>query len=331
MITTEEIFQEPKLRSNVHIAPNLSGIALEYREQSCDLEVGEEHLNAMADFLAVLSIGGKTMSALRDAKYCGVSLDTNTLIEELDRLGLITESKFDVIDQVISGDQLYREVIRVAQRTKRHSQSKFFNMLLSGNASRKQIIGYALEYYHVVRLAPGLIGPALSISTTRKSQRILQEFLKSELFHDRMLESSLKAVGINASELEYLQPLPGTFAICSSLGVFAKQHPLSFYSALFLFEEPYPEFNEALVNACKNVGIEEGFYRPIIQHASINDEFGHDDISKQLLDGVGAVSSEDVVVTKKNISILVEMFLRQEKDIISYYGNDDFPLLRTFN
>jgi hypothetical protein len=330
MIKAEELFNHPRLREGVVIQTSGAALSLEYRDQSCDVET--PHRAATLSFLETLRSGGDSLATLRERRYDGQLLPVDQLVKEFDCLGLLTETSFPLHGKPVSGAQLYRELTRVARRVAHETaSSRFFHLLREGRATRRQIIGYAIEYYQVVRLAPGLIGPALALANTRAVQHALQEFLRSELFHDKMLETSLAEVGIAVRDLEHVQPLPGTFALCASLGVFAKQHPLSFYGALFLFEEAYPEFHDALVNGCEKVGIGKAFYEPILRHASINDEFGHDNISRQLLKEVSAVSEEDALVTCKNIAILVETFARQEDDIIRYYGDDNRPLLRRFD
>ena len=205
-------------------------------------------------------------------------------------------------------------------------------MMEDGSLSREVLIGYALEYYYLVREAPGLIAPALSQADSRKNRQAIQRFLVSELDHDLMLAESLKAAGIDTSEgkLDYLVPLPSTFALCAALGVYAKQHPLSFKSILFLFEIPSIQFNEALTAHCARVGLPASFAAPLLRHANINDSLDHEDITAELLGDLTAISPEEQIVVEKNVVLAIETMAQQEDELIAYYGRPNAVIPRIF-
>jgi hypothetical protein len=195
---------------------------------------------------------------------------------------------------------------------------------------RAALIGYALEYFYIVRAAPGLIAPSLGHAEPMKVQKLLQGFLASELNHDDMLRQSLNAVSIRTDNLDYLQPLPATFALCASLGVYARQHPLSFKALLFLFEQPSVSFHLELANYCRDTGVPEGFWQPIARHATINDEFDHEDISLSLLSEIEAISPEEQMTVKKHVMLAIETMVLQENQILDYYGRQTVVQPRVF-
>ena len=105
---------------------------------------------------------------------------------------------------------------------------------------------------------------------------------------------------------------------------------LSFKAALFLFETPDTPFNEAFRDRCTEVGLPEEFWRPILLHATINDEYDHGDISAALLSEVACVSPEECIVVLKHLGILVETIVRQEAEIFSCYGQQKAIVPRIF-
>lgn len=323
------MLQKPQFRSGIEFHILKSKIEINYGEQGCIIEVPSVHREELYQALKLLQTNGLPINTLSE-KFPILGKEISTLILQLDNMGFLTGTQFNST-KGISGRQLYTEIIRFVERLKpRVVQSLFFKRLLDKSITYNELVGYACEYYHVVKLAPGLIGPALSNIETQKTSKILQKFLMSEMYHDKMLEKSLKAVGFSPEQLELLQPLPTTFAICATLGVLAKQHPLSFKAALFLFEQPYPEFNDAFVERCQALDMPKEFYKPIIDHSTINEEGEHDDITRVLLEDVGYVSPEDAREVKKNTAAIIEFMADQDRELVDYYSNSDNTIPRVW-
>jgi hypothetical protein len=254
------------------------------------------------------------------------------VLSALDSLGLLTETSLPEPAGVVSGRQLYRELRRFADRLyDRVIEGRFHRAMTFGGITRNQLVGYALEYYHLVRQAPRVLAPALAKEEPGELPGLLQDFLASELHHDRMLETSLKAVGITREQLRRMQPLPATFALIASIGAYAAQNPLTFKAMLYLFEEPSPEFNEAFAEACQAEGLPDAFVRPILAHAQLNDEGDHGDISAQLLAEVPVVGPEEQHTVRKHLAIVIETLAQQEKEILEYYGRPDALVPRIFD
>ena len=93
-------------------------------------------------------------------------------IDEFDALRLLVESDPGRALPATSGIQLYREVSRVAERTAaRTARSAFLHALVEQRATRRQLIGYALEYAWIVRAAPGLSSEKVGTSISNGSPR----------------------------------------------------------------------------------------------------------------------------------------------------------------
>ena len=131
-------------------------------------------------------------------------------------------------------------------------------------------------------------------------------------------------------QLETMQPLPMTFTVCATLGVFARQHPLSFKSALMLFEEDDPVFHELFEQRCQALKLPADFYRPVLLHAHINEEGEHDQITADLLSEVSYVSSEEQQLIKKNMTLLIESMILRTYEILDYYDHPDNSIPRCF-
>ncbi|WP_437821112.1 iron-containing redox enzyme family protein [Sorangium sp. So ce1078] len=319
MTVTTDFFHQPRLREAVTLQASDESCLLRYRDEEYEIDLAPETRDDSVRLLEMLLRGGKSMDELSN-ELPSLSHEVARVCRDLDRFGLLTETFYKPLEAK-GGAQFYRELQRFIERVRRkYSTRSFYQGLVDGTLGREQLIGYALEYYHIVRMCPGLLAPALSYHESRTTLRILQDFFVSELNHDRLIERSLAAVGIERKDLDRLVPLPMTFTICSSLGVYARQHPLSFKAALFLFEEVSDEFHAAYKKRCIEVGLPEAFYKPILDHASINDDGDHEQISEALFAEIPCISDEEQKAVMRHLGILVESIVLMDGQIVDYYG-----------
>lgn len=325
--------------TNLFVAPRFrDGVVLTFTEESCqiryrELDIGidlEPRTQAQSRlFLGALKEGGQSEDSLI-TQFPLVGSEISDVLRELDRHGLLTETHIER-PAALPGPQYFRELRRYIERAKqRYATATFYRGLLDGTVTREQIIGYAIEYYHIVRFCPGLIAPALSIHEPRATRDALLRFFVSELHHDEMLARALSAVNISREELDASVPLPMTFALCASLGVYARHHPLSFKAALFLFEQAEPAFNEALRRRCDAIGLPESFYQPILQHVDLNEGAKHDQITEILYKNVSCIGTEEQIVVKRHIGVMVESMVGMEQQILTYYSSPSTPIPRCF-
>jgi hypothetical protein len=312
-------FRSPRLRPGVQVGWQNEAAVIEYRDQGCDLAFPAEAVDDVRRLFAMLADGASVPRLERSVPALREQLPA--LLQELDRLGLLVETEIRRERGGQTGVEFYRRVRRLAARIKaRGSRNEFYRALARAAATREQLAGYALEYYHLVHYAPRLIAPALAHTAPRRTERILQQFLASELGHDRMLLESLAAAGIQERDLEYVMPLPSTFALISALGVFAAQDPLSFKAVLFVYEEADDRFNRAFVRCCERAGLPPAFSGPIARHAAVNEEYDHGDISRQLMEDVPYVSPEEQQVVVKHVVIVIETLIKMEREILDHYS-----------
>jgi hypothetical protein len=313
-------FRVPRLRDGVGILWRDGVAVLEYREQGCELDFPAEVQPELRGLLDLLKKGTNVGTLeLNAPSLCSELPD---FLVELDRLGLVVETDVGGPRGGLKGAEFYRQLRRFATKvTQDRAKNLFYHRLSEGKVAKCQLVGYALEYYHLVKYAPRLIGPALAHTGTERTQNVLVEFLTSELGHDRMLLESLEAVGIRLEHLEHVMPLPSTFALITALGVFASQDPLSFKSALFVYEEADQRFGFAFEKQCQQLGMPAGFYEPILRHGAVNDDYSHGDITKILLSEVAFVSAEEQIVVKKHVANLIETLVGMETEILEYYSD----------
>jgi heme oxygenase-like protein len=234
----------------------------------------------------------------------------------LDRYGFLTETAPPRAGRTISGAAFWTEVAAFVERAKVKARPILYEALRSGRTSRTQLIRYAKEYYHVVRAGPAIIAGSLAHAGDRTTREILEQFLSSELGHDKLIASALASVGTEEAEIDRALPLPETFSIISALQVAADQEPLTFKALVFLMEEASPEFHQAFVSACDYEGLPTAFWRPITDHAGINDVAAHGSISQRLLAQVEAVTREERCVVLKQAMTMVETLVALEHALL---------------
>ncbi len=328
---TKVLFQQPVFKNRALFQFKETEVEIRYHNQACSISVEPEYQEEIVNLLRLLQIGGLSLEEM--SQNCpGIAEEIPELLVEFDRRGLLIETETEITERGVTGSQFYRDLYRFIERLKQQFPPSLFSQKMAdGTITREQLIGYALESYHVTHLCPRLLAPSLANYESKKTQKLLQEFFVSELYHDRLLENSLSSVGITQEQLERMQPLPMTFAVTSSLGVFAKQHPLSFKAALLLFEQDDKTFHELFKAACDAKDLPANFYKPMLLHAGINEEGGHEDITGVLLGEIAYVSSQEQLLVKKNMRILMESMVLRSNEILDYYGDLNNAIPRCFS
>jgi hypothetical protein len=285
-----------------------------YDTVSFDIDCNE-HASVEISRLCDLLTSGVDLSTLPSA-FGDFETHAWNIIEALDRYGFLTDGAPPDLQQVISGAAFWKEVSAFVERAKVKSQPVLYEALRSGRADRHALIRYAIEYFHIVRAGPQIIAGSLAHTQSNAVRAILEDFLGSELGHDRILLRALSAVGIGEDRLHSALPLPETFSLISALQVFADQEPLTFMALVFLLEEASPEFNKEFLSACVRCGLGDDFSGPIIRHAAINDAGDHGGISARLLNCLPLVTTEERIVVLKQAAVVVENLVALEHAIL---------------
>ncbi|MDZ8262454.1 pyrroloquinoline quinone biosynthesis protein PqqC [Nostoc sp. ChiQUE01b] len=331
MSLTQVLLQQPLFKDRVFLKFQDSEVEIRYGNQGCSITIPLEDHEEIVTLFRLLQIGGLSLEQL--AQVCpGIQEDIPELLMDFTRRGFLMETQRKVKSHNVNGQQFYRELYRFLEYLKQQfPPSPFSQKMVDGTITKEQLIGYALESYHVTHLCPRLLAPSLANYESRNTQKLLQDFFVSELYHERLIENSLNSVGIKPEQLEKMQPLPMTFAVCSSLGVFASQHSLTFKAALMLFEQDDKAFHELFEQQCQAKELPVEFYKPILLHAGINQEGKHEDITRVLLAEIPYVSPEEQLVVKKNMTILMESMVKRTHEILDYYGNPSNAIPRCFS
>lgn len=328
MLLTQVSSQPPSFKDGVFLVFKDTAVEIYDRNGGFSLAVNSETKPEIERLLKLLQQGRMSLEELTQSCQT-IKEEIPELLAILGDRGFLAETPRT--SQILTGQQFYRELCCFLSRLKRQfPPSAFSQKMADGTISVNQLMGYVLESYHVTHLCPRLLAPSLARYESKVTHQLLQEFYVAELHHDRLVEKSLQSINITAEQLQTMQPLPMTFAVCSSLGVLAMTNPLSFKAALMLFEEDDREFHQLFQQQCQIFKLPAQFYRPILLHAQINEEGNHEAITAALMAEIPYVSPEEQLVVKKNMVNLMELMVLRTQEMLNYYGNSHSLIPRCF-
>ncbi|MBB5958184.1 hypothetical protein FHS29_004792 [Saccharothrix tamanrassetensis] len=316
-------FRRPSLREGVtRTRTPDNGTEFSYLDgrRFVEFEFDPDRADRFHEFIDALASGELGASDLA-AAFPGTPEEYAEMLEALDEQGMIVEAE-QTAEAGMSGITAYATLRRHAEEVRATVHSPLIKALVDGTVTRDQLIGYAIEYWHVTHLCPRALAPVLArddlgIEVWTK----LMDFYQSERNHDRMMEKSLSAVGITRAQLLRTQPLPATAAVMASLGVYAYNFPVALIATLFPMEEPELDFLDLFRERCAELDLPEGFVKPIVAHSDVNEDEAHDAVSLDLLAEIPYLGTETVRECAKAVADVIEQRARIDAQIISWYGN----------
>jgi hypothetical protein len=124
----------------------------------------------------------------------------------------------------------------------RHVMGQFFPMrLFAGEASKPQVLGWGIEFYHFVRAARDYM--ARGASRTVGDVRVLAELwdhFSEEAFHDEIFLKGLVGCGLSEAGLLKRPPIASTMALLNHLWESSEEGELE-YAAVFAVMQPTSE------------------------------------------------------------------------------------------
>lgn len=144
----------------------------------------------------------------------------------------------DVAARPVPPLSFYRHIVALGrQETVRAlSESPLVECMLSGNLTKRLIVGYLVEEYHLVASASSHISAALTTAPTQRLRMMFSDYLSGEYWHCLLLERGLLAAGLGAEELAASDPLPGTLAVINLMRHSARTDLLAYSACLSVNE-----------------------------------------------------------------------------------------------
>jgi hypothetical protein len=310
-VVNSHFLKQPIWRAGAAFVEEEAGFSIKLRRSSCLIECNEESRVPLRKLFQALDVGLARSDI--DETYGDFAEYAVGVIDQLDRFGYLTDAVPSDEIEFIDASTFRRHLSAVIEGAQLQVDSPFTGALLAGAASRRQLVQYAVEYFHIVRHAPTLVAPVLNWPWDPGLRARLTEFVGEEWRHYKLLQSSLNAVQVDVPAATSM--LPSTFAVLSQLGVRATTDPLALASLLQLFEQPNHAFHEAFETNCLLVGLPGEFSDPILRHAEMNDGGKHEEIADALIKGLCPVSRERAQAALSDAVVAVEHLARLDAAI----------------
>jgi pyrroloquinoline quinone (PQQ) biosynthesis protein C len=325
-MSTTLIFKKPKLKDGYKLVEYDNNLEIHYKGEEFVISGEGEDLSQIKVLLNLLN-GENSLEMIQERLPGWTIEDVNDVLIMLDQAWLLSEGESTEFNGC-SGLELILECEDLQRYLERQKgETKITSALVSGNADKRLLYGFAFEYYHVTSRAHGSIAPALSYLYPRQRKSTLRKFFVEEYRHDDLIMKSLMAAGFSKAEIVNSVPLPYTNAVCNLLSAFANQDPLSFMAVLFIFEgKPWEE--DIYIKSLEQYDVPDDFVTYQRIHSEINQKGEHGLVSRELFKTIDYISQADKIRILKNIGIMMDTLFRMYDGIYDYYQNPSNPLPR---
>lgn len=211
----------------------------------------------------------------------------------------------------------------------------FWRLLATGNASRKLVLGWLVEFYHYIDSSNEHM--AASVAMCRDDDVIQLELAKhysEEYNHNEMFFEGLVEAGLDRHELLTAPPLPSTRALINYITETALSDTLSYAAMHGIFQVASTSKEWSQIDTFYELLLSHyAFGAPILKsfrdHAALDAELGHDEIVFELIcDRVEHFAPKEVDAILTATRRLVEHFVLFFEGILDYYGALETPYPR---
>jgi hypothetical protein len=215
----------PLLRRGAEVIPGDGKLAIRHHSDEVILEGAAGQLFTRAKAY----LDGKTTVAAAAAKLEESPSRLATLLEQLEKAGVLVFLSAQDDRVLMSGvefHQLHREHCNFwLQDVYNHP---LWEKIVTGKASRAQVIGFAFEKYHYIEAAFEHMGIAAANATPEMMPHLARHFIE-EYTHGDIYRKGLRSLFPDDVILRS-QPLPSTRALINYLSESAQRGSFSYYS-----------------------------------------------------------------------------------------------------
>ncbi|MFI8415976.1 hypothetical protein ACQKDS_05865 [Serratia sp. NPDC078593] len=287
-------------------------VFLQTHELSFD---NDEKYRTALDQLKQLQLG--TQSPLHDENLCDYLLE-NSLAFEYD------DSSSPENAQGSSGSAFYNRLFNLVnnQWLLERGETALAQAMLTPEKHRVLLLGWTLEYFHVTRLAVSSLIGFLADSLPPALQRLAQEFVKEELFHERIMAKAFSDTHWQEKQLYASAPLPSTQAYMDFLKDVALRRPHSFFASLFFYEGDdgdLLEFSERIPDTPEFHKIRDSH----LSHARINEQGEHADFTQRYFAQIPFLSHQQQQDIIDDMAYLNFLYYDMQEEIFASYQQED--------
>jgi len=215
----------PLLRREAEVIPGDQKVAIRRHRDEVTLEGAAAQLFLKAGRY----LDGKTPLASAATELGVAPARLETLLRELEKAGVLAFLSGESDQVLMSGTDFYKlhreHCSYWLEAVYRHP---FWERVVTGKASRAQVIGFAFEKYHYIEAAFEHMGLAAANATPEMMPHLARHFIK-EYTHGDIYRKGLRSLFPDEVVL-HSQPLPSTRALVNYLNESAQRSSFSYYS-----------------------------------------------------------------------------------------------------
>ena len=327
----------PLLKSNAKIKSTIDKIVIEYLQQEIVLEGTTADLfgRILPHLDGTIALDGIA------ARACVELSDVRRLTQELGRTGAVSllrappraDSAPPLDGDGVSGEEFYALHRRYAagwlQPVYEHP---LWERILSGTASRAQVLGFAFEKYHYIEGAYEHMAVAAANATPEMMPHLARHFIE-EYTHGDIYRKGLRSL-FRDDVVVRSQPLPSTRALINFLSETAGRNSFSYYAGNELLQ-----MTENTSDATDGGAVTE-FYAAMrrhypytqkliesfIQHTEADQQLGHESVFAEMCRSVPPLGRREVNDALNTVRSMAEHLLLFMDGIDrAYAGLTDVP------
>jgi pyrroloquinoline quinone (PQQ) biosynthesis protein C len=155
--------------------------------------------------------------------------DTTEAAQQLFELAVLENAGDTPIDALV----FYRHVAALGRGVQaRVTERSSYVGLVEQRPTRRLLLGYLVETYHIVVAAALHIAPTISLAPTLRLRMMFSEYLGDEYWHGLWLRKGLVAAGLSELEIDSADPLPATLATINHLRCIASTDLLAYAACI---------------------------------------------------------------------------------------------------
>jgi TENA/THI-4/PQQC family len=202
------------------------------------------------------------------------------------------------------------------------SRSPMAQHMLRGTLTKRLVVGYLVEEYHLVSSAASHISPVIAAAPTAHLRMMFSDYLSGEYWHCQLLERGLLAAGLTKEEVAASDPLPGTLAAINLLRNSARTDLLAYSVCLSINEGGDVRAAAAFSQMYDLIGqfVSPEVLAPSREHAELDFEDQHESLGAEAFVDEVTISSQRQDAIYRTVMATAGTLLEQHRQMAAFYG-----------
>jgi hypothetical protein len=214
----------------------------------------------------------------------------------------------------------------VQARIAEDAESLFANMM-TGKPTRRLLLGYLVEFYHIVIRASQHISPSINHAPNLRLRMLLSEYLGDEYWHGLWLRKGLRQAGLTDQQIDASDPLPATLGAIDRLRAESSSDLLAYAACISTGEGAGESEIERLQNRygalAKHGLFPEGVIEPFRDHEIADCSLGHFSFCAEMYAEAPPIGRQHQDTIRRAMLAYLRCLEEQHHQIARFYGTDE--------